>query len=65
MVFGFLRKLKDGIVNVGKGILGGAKNFVGNLLGGAKEKVKEVATRIQRPFFTRKNKFIYSSFSLI
>ena len=50
MFFGFWRILKDGIVNVGKGILGGAKNFVGNLLGGAKEKVKEVATRINPEF---------------
>ena len=45
MVFGFLRKLKDDIVNVGKGIIGGAKNLVGKVMG-VKDKVKDVATKI-------------------
>ena len=50
MVFGFLRKLKDGIVNVGKGILGGAKNFIGKVVGAARDKVKQVATNINPEF---------------
>ena len=49
MVFGFLRKLNDCIVNVGKGILGGAKNLIGKVMG-VKDKVKDVATKINPEF---------------
>ena len=47
MVFGFLRKLTDGIINAGKGILGGAKNLIGKVMG-VKDKVKDVARKLIR-----------------